>query len=596
MSSEVEGLLVLMATDASKRQMNPRTSGHLVRLAMRYRYKTAVVVSLLVVAGLIEGVGMISLLPLLGAASGEASSNPVTGWVDSAFAYVGVETSPGLLLVVIVVAIAAKAAISIAALRYAGFLAARVATDLRMALIRALMKARWPYFVSQPIGRLANAMSSEAIRASQVFTHGSRLVSYMIQLVIFIGLAFAVSWRVASMALLVGGLMTVSLRVFVRMARRAGEEETRVQSGLLARLTDVLASVKNLKAMGKESDIQPQLEREIEAIDQAYKDRATSAAVLQSIHEPFMVFFLAILLYVLISQFGTPVDELVFVAFLLYRVLNRFGAVQQFYQRVVMDESALSSIEASVARAVQDEETFDGRKTPTLSQDITFENVSFSYDATPVLTSASFRIPSGSFTALSGPSGSGKTTIADLIIGLQTPNTGRVMIDSVDLSEIDLMAWRTRVGYVPQDVVLFHDTIYANVVLGTPGIATAEVEQALRKADLWDYVSSLPDGMHTIVGERGGRMSGGQRQRLALARALARQPLLLILDEATTGLDGDTEASIIATLRSLKGDVTILAISHQPALVEAAELKVTVDPTAGTTFSASKDTQRPLSI
>jgi ATP-binding cassette, subfamily C, bacterial len=180
-------------------------------------------------------------------------------------------------------------------------------------------------------------------------------------------------------------------------------------------------------------------------------------------------------------------------------------------------------------------------------------------------------IPAGGFIALTGPSGAGKTTIADLIIGLFSPQEGQVSIDDVSVTDMSLKAWRSMIGYAPQETIMFHDTIFTNVTLGDPTLSRADAEEALRGAGSWDFVTSLPEGMDWIVGEKGARLSGGQRQRIAIARALVRRPKLLILDEATTALDPKTEAAVCETLEHLRGKVTIIAISHQPALVNAAD-------------------------
>jgi len=188
-----------------------------------------------------------------------------------------------------------------------------------------------------------------------------------------------------------------------------------------------------------------------------------------------------------------------------------------------------------------------------------------------VLQDLSLSLPAGSFTTLVGPSGVGKTTVVDLLIGLLQPEAGRVMVDEVPLPSLHQRRWRGLIGYVPQENLLLHDTLLANITLGDTRFSEADAAEALRAAGAWDFVASLPQGMHTLVGERGVRFSGGQRQRIMIARALVHRPRLLVLDEATSALDPESEAAICATLKDLGGKITVLAISHQSALVAAAD-------------------------
>jgi ATP-binding cassette subfamily C protein len=170
-----------------------------------------------------------------------------------------------------------------------------------------------------------------------------------------------------------------------------------------------------------------------------------------------------------------------------------------------------------------------------------------------------------------GPSGVGKTTVVDLITGLLQPQEGEILIDDIPLAEIDLRHWRQMIGYVPQETLLLNDTVLVNVTLGEKKLKAEDAEAALRAAGAWVFVQDLPKGIFAVVGERGHKLSGGERQRIAIARALVHQPKLLILDEATTALDPENEAIVCETLRKLKGKLTILGISHQPAILAVAE-------------------------
>ena len=241
------------------------------------------------------------------------------------------------------------------------------------------------------------------------------------------------------------------------------------------------------------------------------------------------------------------------------------------YQTVVTAEHAYWSYDSKLQRAVEEKEAAFGNQRPFLQNSIHLQGISFAYTDRWILKDAEFDFPANSFTAIVGPSGIGKTTVVDLVTGLLRPDEGQVFIDDIPLAEIDLRHWRQMIGYVPQETMLMHDSVFINVTLGDEKLKAEDVEGSLRAAGAWEFVQNLPDGMFTLVGERGHKLSGGQRQRIAIARALVHRPKLLILDEATTALDPQNEAAICETIRKLRGELTILAISHQPAILRAAE-------------------------
>jgi ATP-binding cassette subfamily C protein len=230
------------------------------------------------------------------------------------------------------------------------------------------------------------------------------------------------------------------------------------------------------------------------------------------------------------------------------------------------------SLKNSIAEAKRMEEEWNGTLDPILNNNITINNINFSYPTKNVLSNVSMVIPKNSFIALMGESGGGKTTFSDILCGLHMPNSGQVLVDGRDLYELDIKKWRRMIGYVPQDLFLFHDSILNNVNIGDLSISKEDIVDALKGAGAWEFVSQLPDDMNTVIGERGIRLSGGQRQRISIARAIVRKPQLLILDEATTALDPKTEQRILKTIRKLtKKEITIVAISHQKAVIDIAD-------------------------
>jgi ATP-binding cassette subfamily C protein len=262
-------------------------------------------------------------------------------------------------------------------------------------------------------------------------------------------------------------------------------------------------------------------------------------------------------------------------AFVFQRLVSHMNTLHLRYQLVVGGEAAFWSVREQIAHAeaeVERDAVASTGAVPELQHEIRFHNVVFSHPDKPVFEGLDITIPKGSFVALRGASGAGKTTIVDLLVGLQRPQAGTIYLDNVTLDEVNLRAWRNLIGYVPQETLLFNDTIRHNITLGDATVGDEQVQAALEAAGAWEFVADRAGVLDATVGNAGFQLSGGQRQRLAIARALARSPQLLILDEATAALDPVSEAAICDTLNELRGVVTIIAISHQPLLNDAADI------------------------
>tara|TARA_B110000438_G_scaffold129661_1_gene125955 strand:- start:925 stop:1713 length:789 start_codon:yes stop_codon:yes gene_type:complete len=245
--------------------------------------------------------------------------------------------------------------------------------------------------------------------------------------------------------------------------------------------------------------------------------------------------------------------------------------MQRRYQNLVADESAYWAIREASESARSAAEIKTGTLHPTLKQGISVQHIKFNYGTKNIFQDLNIEIQINSLTTIIGDSGTGKSTFIDLVCGLAEPHSGDIFIDGIPLREIDIWEWRKLIGYVSQDSALLHDTILNNILVGAPDLTEADAEKALHQAGALKFVNNLPEGMHTIVGERGGLISGGQRQRVAIARALAHQPKLLLLDEPTSALDIQSEQTICGTLQTLSKTLTIIAVSHQPALANASD-------------------------
>ncbi len=542
-----------------------------------YPWQTFFTLLALSVAGLAEGVGLSVLLPLLNMAmegqgqAAPASDNEFSQSVRGALDVLGITPTLGNMLLVVVFAIGGKSLLLLFAKRQVGYTAARLATDLRLELLRAIMRSRWEYFLGQPVGKLTNSLATEAARASESFVNGATALTFLAQAVVYGAVAIAVSWRATLTGIVAGAVIIGLSHSLVRITKKAGRKQTSVLLSLMATMTDTLGSVKPLKGMGREHLADAVLSMETTRLNRALERQALGSALLESTQEFLFALVIAGGIYVALAEFAMPFATVMVLVVVVGQMVALLGKVQKQYQKMTLSESAYWSMKRTIAEAQAEEEELRGGEPPVLATRLCMEGVCFAYNERRVLDDLSLEIPAGQLVTLIGPSGAGKTTVVDLLIGLIRPDAGRITLDGAPLDSMDIKQWRRSIGYVPQETLLLHESIAHNVSLGDRELSQADIEHALRAAGAWDFVSALPEGLHSNVGERGGRLSGGQRQRIVIARALVRCPQLLILDEATSALDAESAEAVRQTLERLRGSLTILTITHESSLVDIAD-------------------------
>jgi len=537
------------------------------------------VLTCLLLATLAESVGLATVLPIFSTAT-QGSDRPRSALDQAVFDTLdalGLPADFGLLLVIVVIGFTLKQLLSFWAGRFVGSVVADLATGFRLELVDRLLEARWGYFADAPRGRFLNAIGTEAQGAASAFESASKAIAAAVSAAAYLVLALLVSWKLFLVALAIGGVSGFLLMRLVKRARRYGKQQVRLNKEMIGDLTDVLTGLKPLKAMGKHLNLAKLLRRQSKALHRTLRRQVINRALVTQLREPIEAAFLAVAFYLAISHFGLDAPQLLLMAVLLGKSVRAMGRVQQATHSALGASPFFWSLVNESRRAREARETWTGRGEPSFAREIRLQGVSFSYGERAILRHVDVTIEVGKLTTVLGPSGAGKSTLVDLIVGLQAPHDGTVLLDGQPLEGIDIRLWRRRIGYVPQEVILLNDTVRENIVLGDETLGDDDVRRAIADAGALDFIEALPEGLDTMVGERGTRLSGGQRQRLAIARALVHQPALLILDEATSALDPEIESAICRSVRALTGEVTVLAITHQPAWAEIADRVFQVD-------------------
>lgn len=547
----------------------------------RYTNKTLLVVTLLLMSGIAEAFGVAAFLPFLQIfIDGKKVLDHVPYEpLDQFLTAHNITLNFTTVSLFIVSAILAKALILWLAMRQVSKIVADIATTFRNKYLNALLQANWPFLAVHSLGKSLNSISTETVRASQTFISNTQFLAAIIQCSVYIVGAFLVSWQVCLGILGVGTIMASILWIFIRIARDAGARQTETIKLMLARMGDIMQGIKPLRAMALEKSFFAHLLDYSRTLQKAQFDQLLSSQSLRIFHEPLMVISAISGILVIITIGDLSGSTLILLMIFFVRIMSGLSNAQSAYQRLSKEESALWSLVETIDETARAAEKSAGTDTPPATIDnITFENVNFAHKKdTLILKNASLTLTKGQFTVLVGPSGSGKTTILDLISRFYPVESGRIDVNGTPLSRFATESWRKKIGFVPQDVFLFNDSVFNNVVMGRENVSDHDVNEALAAAGAQDFVDAMPNGLHSPVGENGRRLSGGQKQRLAIARAIIHKPEILLLDEATSALDGTTEKELLDTFRALTANMMVIMASHSDSATSHADQVIRLD-------------------
>ncbi len=551
-------------------------------LRMR-RMEIFALVMLAVLYAVFEGFGISLLLPVLqyvefGASAVQQSGGQgVWGILISTGTRLGITVNLATLLILSFIPIVLRQLTFFANTWYATIVQNRAVVRLRTSGFESLVHTDLSFIKSKSQGDLIAFLTGQVETASGTLLQFVRLIAILVLLIAYLGVLFFLSPQLTLVSMTAVVAMSIAVRANIKRSRQYGIHLTALAREAYIAFAEKVGFLTLVKMRGQEEAEVEDVRRLSVSLAKASKQIALSTAGIEVIIDPGLMLGAFIVLFIGVQYLHLTLAGLGVFLFVLLRLnakAKEFNIGRQGFSASL--ESLLfverTRKEAESARWILGgDSTFGG-----LSDSIVFEDVGYSYESESgreaVLVSVDAVIPANSMTAIVGKSGAGKSTLVGLIPRLRDCTSGRILLDGKDIRDFDLRSLRRRMGYMTQEAMLFNMSVYDNLVYGLETVPTEhEIREALEQSYAAPFLDPLPEGLDTLIGDRGARFSGGERQRLALARVLLEDPDILILDEPTSSLDSESEEYISKALDTLRGRKTIIVIAHRLATIQESD-------------------------
>jgi len=541
----------------------------------------------LLLVGLLQSVGLLLILPLIaitGLVEFDTGSMPYVGWLFQWFEDVPRTQSLTLILAIYVLITVCQSLFN----RHQTILNKKIqqgfVRKLREDTYKGLLRANWDFFIRHRKSDIVKIMTTEIAQVKNGLSAYFQFASSLIFAAVKIVLAFLLSPWLTAGILTAGLVLLVCSRYFTRRSEEFGEQNLQLSRVYVAGITDHLNGIKDIKSNTLEqahADWMGDVCRQAEDNAVAFTRLKTNSQMLYSVVSSVL---LAGAVYLLVHLFQSQPAQLLLVVLLfsrLWPVVVRMQSRLENLSNMIPSFEALVELQNECERSRELQiESFSNVRPIRLNEAIELNGVWFRYDLRKeayALRNVDIVIPAQGMTAIVGPSGAGKTTMVDVLMGLNRPERGVVRLDGKPLTDDNLLSLRRSVSYVSQEPFLFSASIRDNLLLMEPDASDDKLWNALELACAADVVRRLPQGLDTEIGDKGVRLSGGEKQRLVLARALLREPSVLILDEATSALDTETERRVQETLERLRERIAVIVIAHRLSTIRKADQVIVVD-------------------
>lgn len=445
--------------------------------------------------------------------------------------------------------------------------------SLRDRLYEAVSHASWQQLSSRKQADTINLFTNQCSQVSTAVSSMITLLASMASAVIQLIIACWMSLPITLVVCLAGFILITIFIPLRKKSREYGNEMIRIGREFYSELFNQLNSVKEIRTYGVEdahTELYKKLSSSFMETQVKYAKIRTKPNLVYSIVAAVLISLIYVV-FVLFLDMETA--KLMVLVLIFARLWPMFTSWQGIIQNIQTCVPALEKVNEAICMMKASAGEQYGIEGITVNGNVIFDHVTFQYQESEktILDNVSFSLEQGKITALVGRSGAGKSTIADMLMGFLHPKSGQICIDGVELTDDNIRSWRKFIGYIPQNPLIINASIRENLKRFHPEATEEEIVSALKQAAAWHFVKNLPQGLDTVLGDQGVRLSGGERQRIVMARVLLGKPRFIILDEATSNLDFESENAIQDVLKELRGQVTVLVIAHRFATIRTAD-------------------------
>lgn len=564
------------------------------------RYKIFLLIFLSLLVGVLDGFGLALFIPLVEVAIDPQKSSGANslGEFDFLLEFLkgfGIEITISNILLFMTFLFLLKGVFKFLDSYYKVSLQISFVKKLRFQMLEGLGNVSYQHFAGLDAGRIQNTLSGEVYKVTGAFISYFNTLQHAVLLLVYTGLAFVSDWKFALLVSLGGYLSNLIFKILFKKTEFASITISEKGHLFQSFLIQAVQHFKYLKATSYFSKYQKKLIYQIHEIENLQKRIGLYNSLLNGLREPLILIIVVFVIVVQISFLGGTVSSILLSLMFFYRALNYVISIQSSWQMFISQFGGIVATTEMIGMFDSGKE--EKRSNPIISNlgIIKLKEVGFQFrDGSEILRNISFEIKSKEAIAFVGPSGSGKTTLVNLIVGLLEPTSGSLLIDGVERSKLDLSFFRSKIGYITQEPVIFNDTVFNNVTFWAEKspLNIEKFKYAIELANLSEFVGQLEQKEDTPLGDNGVRASGGQKQRISIARELFKQVEIIVFDEATSALDSDSEKVIQDNINSLQGKYTIILIAHRLSTIKNVNMIYLID---GGNIKASGDFEQLFS-